>query len=43
LRQRFDANRLAHAGAELLPTDLKDCIHDDTPDVSRFESALTGS
>ena len=40
LRQRFDANRLAYAGAELLSADLKDCIHDDTPDVSRSESTL---
>jgi hypothetical protein len=37
LRQCFDANGLAHAGAELLSAYLKDCIHDDTPDVSRSE------
>ncbi len=33
LRQRFDAKLFAEAGAKLLSAYLKDCIHDDTPDV----------
>ena len=43
LWQCLNANRLAHAGAELLSAYSKNCIHDDTPDVSRSESALTGT
>lgn len=39
LRQCFDANCLADAGAKLLSADLKDCIHDDTPDVTRLRRA----
>ena len=33
LRQRFDANLFAEAGAELLSAYFKDCIHDGTPDI----------
>ena len=33
LRQCFDANLLAKAGAELLSAYFKDCIHDGTPDI----------
>jgi hypothetical protein len=33
MRQRFDANLFAEAGAKLLSAYLKNCIHDDTPDV----------
>jgi hypothetical protein len=33
LRQLLDANFVTHARAELLSTDLKDCVHDDTPNA----------
>jgi hypothetical protein len=33
LGQLFDTNLVAHAGAELLPAYLKDCVHDATPDI----------